>query len=105
MTPPNPIVPQKVTKWQLREMWNDPAYQAQMRRRTTERVMIREDLAPPGAEQVPGALSRIYDIWDNTANQFLGTFHCYRNPDGSIGASGKEDPIWLLVNGVLMCDP
>ena len=105
MTPPEPIIPQEVTKWQLRAIWNDPAYQEPLRRRTTERVMVREELAPPEAEQVPGALSRIYDIWDNVANEFLGTFHCYRNPDGGIGASGKEDPMWLLVNGVLMCDP
>src|SRR5271156_2780736 len=105
MTPPNPIISQKVTKWQLRAIWNEPEYQSQMRRRTTERVMVREDLAPPDAQQVPGALSRVYDIWDNVANQFLGTFHCYRNPDGTIGASGMEDPMWLWADGTYFYDP
>jgi hypothetical protein len=75
-----------------------------MLKRTTQRVMVREELAPPDAEQLRGAMSQIYDLRDQS-NEYLGTFHRYKNPDGTIGASGKADPIWLLVNGVLHYDP
>jgi hypothetical protein len=69
-----------------------------MLRRCTERVLVREELAPPDSGQPEGAVSQVYDLYDNPAGEFLGTFHRYRNPDGSIGASGKEDPIWLLID-------
>jgi hypothetical protein len=105
MTPSDSSIPQKVSKWQLRETWNDPQFQADMLRRCTERVMVTERLAPPEAQQESGALSQVYDLFDDIAGELLGTFHRYRNPDGSIGASGKEDPVFLLVNGVVMYDP
>lgn len=105
MTLSDPIIPQKVSKWQLRETWNNPDFQDAMRKRTTERVMRREELAPPEAGQVEGAMSQVYDLFDNPANEYLGTFHRYKNPDGSIGASGKEDPMWLLIDGILHYDP
>ncbi len=98
-------MPQKVTKWELRKIWNDPEFQAILLKRCTQRVMVSERLAPPDAKQRPGALSQVYDLMDHRAGVLLGTFHRYRNPDGTIGASGKEDPIFLLVNGVEMCDP
>ena len=98
-------MPEKVSKWRLREIWNDPQFQAKALRRCTERVMVTERLAPPEAQQENGALSQVYDLFDNAAGELLGTFHRYRNPDGSVGASGKDDPIFLLVNGVEMVDP
>jgi hypothetical protein len=106
MMPPKPIVPQKVSCWELRNIWNNPEFQASLQKRCTQRGMVREELAPPGAEQVPGAMSQVYDLFDNTSDSsFLGTFHQYRNPDGSIGASGKPDPKLLVVNGIPLCDP
>jgi hypothetical protein len=106
MTPSDNIIPQKVTEWELRAIWNNAEFQRAFLKRCTERVMVTERLAPLSAEQIPGALSRVYDLFDNTAESpFLGTFHQYLNPDGSIGASGKLDPKMLVVGGVLMCDP
>jgi len=58
-----------------------------------------------GAGQQAGALSRVYDLMDNPNHTLLGTFHEYRNLDGSLGAFGDPDPIFLMVNGVPMCDP
>jgi hypothetical protein len=96
---------QKVTKQRLREIWNDPEFQASIHRRTTQRVDIYEDLAPPSAGQELGTLSIVWNFMDNQTRELLGTFHHYRRPDGSIGASGMLDPIFLLVNGVPYTDP
>jgi len=100
-------MPRKVSKVQLRAIWNDVAFQEAMVARCTERVIAAERLAPPEAQQMDGALSQVYDLFDNSEgkHQLLGTFHRYRNPDGSLGASGKPDPIYLLVDGVLLYDP
>jgi hypothetical protein len=105
MIPPVPIIAQKIPKRALRAIWNDPAFQEALLRRATQRVDVYEDLAPPSANQEEGALSYVYDLMDNPNHQLLGTFHVYKNRDGSIGASGMPDPIFLLVNGVPMCDP
>ena len=69
--------------------------------------MVTERLAPPDAEQQKGAMSQVYDLYDGSDDEatFLGTFHRYRNPDGSVGASGKEDPIMLLVDDTVWYDP
>ena len=98
-------MPEKVSKWRLREIWNNPHFQAKVLKRCTERVLVKEGLAPPEAQQQKGSLSQVYDLFDNIAGELLRTFHRYKNPDGSLGASGKDDPMFLLVDGIEMCDP
>jgi hypothetical protein len=105
MSSPNLPAVRKVSKQELRKIWNDPAFQSTLLRRTTQRLDVYEALAPPEAGQEDGTLSCVYDLMDNLNGKLLGTFHMYRRPDGSTGASGRADPIFLLVDGVPMCDP
>jgi hypothetical protein len=105
MIPSNPSIVRKVAKQQLRDIWNDPRFQSILLRSTTQRVDVYEGLAPPDAGQEEGTLSYVYDLMDNPNDQLLGTFHVYKRPDGGIGASGLPDPIFLLVDGIPMCDP
>ena len=105
MIPSEPILAQKVTKSRLREIWNNPQYQEELLRRTTQRVDVAEALAPPEAGQAEGTMSHVYDFMDNETRELLGTFHVYRRRDGTIGASGMYDPIFLLVDGVPHTDP
>lgn len=96
---------QKVSKKRLREIWNDPEFQSQLLRRTQQRVDVYEDLAPPSANQKPGTMSHVYDFVNNDDNEVLGSFHVYKEPGGAVGASGMYDPIFVVVNGVLLIDP
>jgi hypothetical protein len=105
MSSPSLPAVRKVSKRELRSIWNDPTFQSTLLRKTTQRVDVYEALAPPDSGQEDGTLSCVYDLMDNPNERLLGTFHMYRRPDGSIGASGKADPIFLLVDGVPMCDP
>jgi hypothetical protein len=66
---------------------------------------VAEGLAPPEAHQDPGTMSHVYDLVNNDARELLGTFHVYRRRDGTIGASGLHDPVFLLVDGVPHVDP
>jgi hypothetical protein len=104
MTPyqPEPI---KVTKQELRDTWNDANFQAALLNRTQQRVDVAEGLAPPEAEQDPGTMSHVYDFVNNDAHELLGTFHVYKKPDGTIGASGMYDPVFLLIDGIPHTDP
>jgi hypothetical protein len=108
MTPPGPIIVQKVEKQQLRDIWNEPHFQADLLRQCTQRIDVYWQLAPPEAGQVEGTMSHVFDLVDNRGypdRRLLGTFHVYRTPEGGIGASGMHDPIFLLVNGAPMTDP
>jgi hypothetical protein len=105
MIPPEPIIVQKLPKQQLRDVWNDPAFSSELLRRTTQRVDVSENLAPPEANQEEGTMSCVYDLMDNPNSQLLGTFHVYRRKDGTIGASGRPDPVFLLIDGIPTYDP
>ena len=54
-------------------------------------------------------MSHVYDWYAYDENRdsttLLATVHLYKNPDGSIGASGQPDPVYLLVNGIPLVDP
>jgi hypothetical protein len=104
MNPQGPIV-KKVTKQRLREIWNDPNFQAALLSRTQQRVDVAEGLAPPEAGQDPGTVSHVFDYVNNDKHELLGTFHVYRKRDGSTGASGLHEPVFLLVDGVPHVDP
>jgi hypothetical protein len=105
MIPPIPIIVQNVPKQQLRDVWNDPEFQAEIQRMTTQRVEVSANLAPPEANQEEGTMSCVYDLMNNPNSQLLATYHVYKRRDGTIGASGREDPIFLLVDGVPHVDP
>lgn len=103
---PQPLpASRKVTKRELRDIWNDQTFQTALLSRTQQRVDVAEGLAPPEAGQEPGTMSHVYDYVNNDGHETLGTFHVYKKPDGTIGASGMLDPIFLLVNGVPHVDP
>ena|ERR1022692_219228 len=103
------IVPQKVTKRELYRFFNDPEFRAELLRRTNQRVEQYCAPAPPAAGQMEGATSHVYDWFEYIESEdrtiLLATVHMYRNPDGSIGASGQPDPTFLLVDGVPLVDP
>jgi hypothetical protein len=95
----------KVDKRELRAIWNDPTFQADLLKQTQQRVDVYEQLAPESANQKPGTISYVYDLVNNDRTELLGTFHLYKEPGGTIGASGLPDPIFLLVEGVPHVDP
>lgn len=71
-----------------------------------ERVLAGELLAsteksapaPTQAGQPPGTMSERIWYFDRDLNR-IALVHQYILPDGTIGASGRPDPKWLLVDG------
>ena len=66
---------------------------------------VSEGLAPTEAGQEAGTMSHVYDFFNNDEHRLLGTFHCYKKPDGTIGASGMLDPIVLAHGDAVLVDP
>ena len=52
------------------------------------------DFEPPGTES-----QEVY--WRDRTGEKIATAHRYLRPDKTIGASGKEDPKVLLIDGVI----
>lgn len=90
-------------------MFNDPANNAELRMRTTHVVTAHESPAPSVAGQAPGTLSQLREWWGydqaRERSVFIGLFHAYLRPDGTLGGSGKEDPKILSLGGFTYIDP
>lgn len=103
------IIARKVGKQELYRIFNDPLFRADITQRTDQRVENSYGLAAPEFNQEPGTTSHVYDWMEYVAAEnrmrLLATVHMFKKPDGSIGASGKPDPIVLVVDGVPLTDP
>ncbi len=90
------IIAQKVGKQELYRIFNDPVFAAELDRRTNQRVERSCNFASPECNQEPGTLSHVYDLMEYNEKEqrmrLLATYHMFRKPDGSIGASGKRTP-------------
>jgi len=52
---------------------------------------------PVRSGQPPGSRSQTIHLLEVATGQIVAKTHCYRLPDGSIGASGKLDPKWIMI--------
>ena len=59
----------------------------------------RSSLAQSRPDLAPGTLSQIVAYVDSSGKA-VAIAHRYRQPDGSVGASGNHEPKWLLRHGI-----
>jgi hypothetical protein len=54
-------------------------------------------------------MSHVFDWYEyfpeSDSTRLLATVHCYKNPDGTLGASGKIDPQILVIGNRILTDP
>jgi hypothetical protein len=55
---------------------------------------------PPPTFEPPGTMTEEIKYFDEKRKQ-IAEAHCYRRPDGTIGASGMIDPKEVVCDGVL----
>lgn len=96
----------KVCLWTLRQLFNEGGYleRALSGELTVEPYSRRPPTpTPPGRGEPSGTQSRLMEY--RSGETRLALAFEYRRPDGSIGASGRPDPTWLLVeNEILIPD-
>ena len=59
-----------------------------------------EHPAPAKLNEVPGTVSRILQYFD-LKGELVAMTHEYVRPDGTLAASGKRDPKWIFLDGVI----
>lgn len=59
-----------------------------------------EHPAPTALGEVPGTVSHMLQYFEPDG-ELVAKVHEYLRPDGTIGASGKRDPKWVKVGGVV----
>lgn len=58
-----------------------------------------EHLAPATSAEPAGTVSHILEYLQ--AEQLVAKAHQYLRPDGTVGGSGRPDPKWLFIDGVI----
>ena len=81
-------------------MYNAGDYEARLSAGMLRLTVVREGRASSQANQPPGTRSQLLAYSDSNG-QVVARVHRYLRPDGSIGASGKPDPKYLLHEGVI----
>lgn len=94
----------RVTPEQLRKMFNEGNYYHRSRRGEFVRHVLESDHAPPLADEPFCTLSQIIAYWDRQGKE-IARVHRYIRPDGTMGASGLEEPKRLLHEGILYFVP
>ena len=71
-------------------------------------VVQDEYRAPASANQLPGTVAQVvyyYERIPNGSRRRIAIVHQYLQRDGSLGASGKPDPKWLLLSDCTVLVP
>jgi hypothetical protein len=100
---PKPVY---VSKRAIRDAFNAEGFPEKIRKGLVSVRVEKSWEAPPGRLFLkPGAISRSL-LYIGGNGKKLALVHEYRQPDGSLGASGQPDPKWLLVGDELwIVDP
>lgn len=85
----------------MQRIFNEGRYFERLQLNELVASVEREHLAPPGAGQPPGTMSRMVWYFDLHFNR-VALVHEYRLPDGSVGASGRPDPKRLILEGEIL---
>jgi hypothetical protein len=95
--------PVRVSPDKLRELFRDGQYPARIQAGEFRAVIYSETIVRPpnriASQEPPGTKSQMIEYLDSMRNR-IALVHRYLRPDGTLGASGKEDPKALVHNGV-----
>lgn len=81
---------------EIRRRFNDAQLWERAERGSLGKRIVKESHpAPPPAGEPACTRSQLLEIFDPATGSTIAKAHCYRRPDGSIGASGRPDPKWL----------
>jgi hypothetical protein len=89
-----------VTVAELRALFNHSGFWEKALRGELVTSVLREGHpAPPKAPEPYNARSQIVDYF-TLEGEKVAKVHQYLRPDGTLGASGKPDPKYVVINGV-----
>jgi hypothetical protein len=96
-----PFDRKRVTKQELRQIFNSQNFWERVcSGELYAQVESQKHPCPIEANQPLCTWSQIVSYSDSN-NQEVARVHQYKHPDGSIGASGRPDPVRILVDGII----
>ena len=99
---PVPYSIQRVTDWELRDIFNNSGYLERKERCEFDVVILEQrHPAPPLAGEPVCTWSRSYSYREKATGEEVARVHQYDRPDGTIGLGGQPDPKRVLKDGVL----
>jgi hypothetical protein len=93
----------KVPSEIIQRLFNDADYVGKVRNALLYQLVRRCRAKDPDREprdEPPGTRSQVVEYFDRHGTR-IAVVHQYVRPDGSLGASGKPDPKYLLHEGTL----
>jgi hypothetical protein len=95
---------QKVTQRALQDLFNEAGIEVMRARdELSEEVLASRTVGKKDRVKLrlpPGSESQ-FVVYIDSRGRHIAKVHRYRKPDGSLGASGKPDPKWLRLGGVV----
>jgi hypothetical protein len=89
-----------VSAKRLSELFDRGQYRERYSRGELKRKLYHEELAPLSAGQPANTLSQLFEYLDDGLKR-VALIHQYRLPDGTLGASGREDPKQIVDDGII----
>lgn len=87
-----------ISDWELREKFRDSQFEYRDHWDALEIKCTYDRAANPDSKQVHGTRSKMFRFRKDGATVLL--IHFFVKPDFSLGASGKFDPKYLVINSV-----
>jgi hypothetical protein len=86
--------------WELRCWFKHKRFLERVQTRELHERVIKRKAAGPGSKQPAGTMTEMVRFIDPITNAEVAEIHRFRLPTGELGASGKEDPKYIVVDGV-----
>ena len=91
---------QSVSQVKLRKIYNQNDFQGKVQRGLLTARIVKEHHPSPPLAFVPYCTRSQLVSYHEPGGKKVAIVHQYLQPDGTLGASGKPDPKFLLHNGI-----
>jgi hypothetical protein len=86
--------------WELRCWFKHKRFLERVQTKELHEKVIKSRTAGPGSKQPLGTVTEMVRFIDPKSDTEVAEIHRFRLPTGELGASGKEDPEYIVVDGV-----
>ena len=91
----------EISKQEMRDLFYENQLLQKINKHELTLVLLKERHSDPiKSGQVFCTYSQLLSIQDDKGND-IARAHQYKRPNGTIGASGMPDPLWMFIGGVI----
>jgi len=95
-----PLETKRIPEHELQQMFNEGDYAGRLRRNELTAHLLKDGPAPLRDDLPPGSRSQMVVYRDTQTRKVVAEVHQYMRPNGTLGASGKQDPKRIFVGNI-----